>query len=269
MMDDGRLCFIDCGMAGRVDQETVTDLANLIHGVATQDLDKLYTAFIALGQVDEDMIDRRAVRRDLQDFLDQFAGVSFEQLDMSAMLRTFTDGLRKHKIRCPAEIVLMIKALTTIEGVAEDLDPSFDLVTFARPQVERLIKRQYSWKSIRGRLKKNAGHWLTLVDRLPSRLTSMVDRVGSSRFRVGIDVDGMHLLERTVHHASQQLSYSIIVAAMILSSSVLVLASSADAGSSLLGWLGFVGFLLSFGLAVLIVLENLWNKLRARSRRKR
>ena len=40
LLDDGRLCFIDCGMAGRVDEETVTDLANLIHGVATSDINR-------------------------------------------------------------------------------------------------------------------------------------------------------------------------------------------------------------------------------------
>ncbi|HBZ96621.1 MAG TPA: hypothetical protein DEO57_02110, partial [Phycisphaerales bacterium] len=32
LMEDGRLCFIDCGMAGRVDEETTRNLAMLIYG---------------------------------------------------------------------------------------------------------------------------------------------------------------------------------------------------------------------------------------------
>ena len=265
LLDDGRLCFIDCGMAGRVDVETVTDLANLIHGVASSDIDKLYEAFIALGQVDEEAVDRRSLRRDLQDFLDQFMGVSFEQVDMAAMLRAFTDGLRKHKLRCPADIVLMIKALTTIEGVAEDLDPSFDLVGFAKPHVERLVKRQYSLKAIGNRVKRNASRWIKLLDMLPGKLTTVLDRVSGNRFAIGVEVEGIHALERTIHHSSRQLSYSVIVAAMILSSSVLVLASSrTDSGT--LGWLGAISFIVSFSLAILIVLENLWTKIRARRR---
>jgi ubiquinone biosynthesis protein len=263
LLDDGRLCFIDCGMAGRVDKETVTDLANLIHGVASNDIDKLYDAFIALGQVDEDSINRRSVRKDLQSFLDEFTGVSFDKLDMGAMLRTFTEGLRKHRIQCPADIVLMIKALTTIEGVAEDIDPDFDLVSFAKPHVERLIKQQYSWRAIRNRIKRNAGKWLTLADRMPGRLTTLLERIGSSKFRVGLDVEGIQSMERTMYHSSRQISYSVLVAAMILASSVLVLASSRG-GSTTLGWIGFVGFLVSFLLALLIVLENIWAKLQAR-----
>ena len=73
-MEDGRLCFIDCGMAGRVDEQTTSELAMLIHGVATSDIDKVYAAFIALGNVDESKADIRQIRRDLQDFLDQFTG---------------------------------------------------------------------------------------------------------------------------------------------------------------------------------------------------
>ena len=266
LMEDGRICFIDCGMAGRVDPETVTDLANLIYGVASGDIDKLYPAFLALGQVEEDQVNRRELRRDLQDFLDQFTGVSFEKVDMSAMLRAFTDGLRKHKLKCPAEIVLMIKALTTIEGVAEDLDPAFDLVQFARPHVERLVKQQYSWRVIKGRLTRNAGKWITLADRLPGGLSTILERVSSNKFRLALDVNGVESFERTLHHSSRQLAYAVLVAAMIMASSILVLASSSDR-STLLGWIGFVSFLVSFSLAMLIVIESLWSKFKRRRRR--
>ncbi|MDP6987006.1 MAG: AarF/UbiB family protein [Phycisphaerales bacterium] len=265
LLDDGRLCFIDCGMAGRVDRETVTDLANLIHGIATSDIDRFYDAFLALGQVEEDQVDRRALRRDLHDFLDQFTGVSFDQLDMSAMLRAFTDGLRKHRLRCPSDIVLMIKALTTIEGVAEEIDPTFDLLGFARPHVEKLIKQQYSLRAIKNRFKRNAGKWMTLAERLPGRLTTILDRVGGNKFKIGLDVNGLETLERTVYHSSRQLSYSILVAAMIMASSILVLASDGETVSTL-GILGFVGFLVSFVFAFLILLENLWTKVRRKKK---
>jgi ubiquinone biosynthesis protein len=268
LMEDGRICFIDCGMAGRVDPETVTDLANLIYGVASGDIDKLYPAFLGLGQVEEDQVNRRELRRDLQDFLDQFTGISFEKVDMGAMLRAFTEGLRKHKLQCPAEIVLMIKALTTIEGVAEELDPEFDLVQFARPHVERLVKQQYSWRVIKGRLTRNVGKWVTLADRLPGGLNTILERVSSNKFRLALDVNGVESFERTLHHSSRQLAYAVLVAAMIMASSILVLASSSQSNDhSLLGWIGFVSFLVSFSLALMIVIESLWSKFKRRRRK--
>jgi ubiquinone biosynthesis protein len=253
-MSDGKLCFIDCGMAGRVDRETVADLANLIHGTADNDIDKVFEAFMALGRVHAGMVDERAVRRDLQEFLDQFTAKSFSEIDMSAVLMTFTDGLRKHRIQCPGDIVLMIKALTTIEGVAQELDPEFDLITFARPHVERLIKQQYSPGAIRARLKKNGLAWLTMIERAPHQLRTMIERALRNELRVTVDVDGLGTMERTVHQASKQVSYAILVGSMIMASAVLVLAAGTE--GHVMKVVGFTGFVISFGLAGLILLET-------------
>ena len=254
LLPDGRLCFIDCGMAGRVAESTVADLANLIYGVAQSDLDRVFEAFMDLGQVNEDEVDVRAVRRDLQDFLDQFANRSFGEINMGEMLRSFTDGLRKNHIICPADIVLMIKALTTIEGVAEDIDPGFDLVGFARPHVERIVKQQYSFSSIKRRLKKNAGTWVKLAELFPGRVVGMLDRLGRNDLRLKLEMSELHAMERTIHHSSRQMSYSVLISAMILASAVLVLAAGENRPG--LSWVGFIGFLVAFGLAFLVVAES-------------
>ncbi len=258
LLDDGRLCFIDCGMAGRVDEATTADLATLIHGVATSDIEKVYAAFVSLGDVDESTANVREIRRDLQDFLDQYTGVSFSQIDMSAVLMAFTDGLRKHGIKCPSDIVLMIKALTTIEGVGEELDPEFDLLAFARPHVEAMIKRQYSMKAIRKRVQRNAGEWVNLLEHLPKNLGRIVDRFSRNQMSMHMDVEGIEDLNRTVHHSSRQISYSLLVAAMIMASAVLVLAAGREGDA--LRWIGGFGFFLSFSLAILILLENFIRK---------
>ena len=179
------------------------------------------------------------------------------------MLRSFTDGLRKNHILCPADIVLMIKALTTIEGVAEDIDPEFDLVGFARPHVERLVKQQYSFSSIKRRIKKNAGSWLKLAELFPGRLVSVLDRLGRNDLRLKLEMSELQAMERTIHHASRQMSYSLLISAMILASAVLVMAAGESRPT--LDWVGFIGFLISFTMAFLIVVENI---LHSRGRRK-
>ena len=252
-LDDGRICFIDCGMAGRVDEETTRELATLIHGVASSDIDMVYEAFVALGQVDETRADIKEIRRDLQGFLDQFTNVSFSQIQMSAVLGAFTDGLRKHKIQCPSDIVMMIKALTTIEGVGQDLDPEFDLIGFAKPHVEALIKRQYSFKAIRRRLQRNAGDWMKFLESLPSNLYQLSDRLKRNDLAMHLEVEGIDRLNDTIQHSSRQVSYSLLVASMIMASAVLVLA---DRDGHTLSLIGGLGFLMSFSLAVLILLEN-------------
>tara|TARA_Y100000589_G_scaffold72748_2_gene65671 strand:+ start:15773 stop:17446 length:1674 start_codon:yes stop_codon:yes gene_type:complete len=255
LMEDGRLCFIDCGMAGRVDEETTRNLAMLIYGTAKSDIDVVFEAFMTLGNVDEDEVDVKQIRRDLQDFMAQYTNVEMSKIDMSGVLRAFTEGLRKHHIQCPSDIVMMIKALTTIEGVGEDLDPDFDLIGFAKPHVEKLVKRQFSLPAIRKRLQKNATTWLKFAENLPGNLTRLSDRLGRNQMGVKMEVEGVDRLNDTVNHASRQLSYSMLIAAMILASAILVLAEQRG-GSSFLGWIGGFGFLISFLFALAILFEN-------------
>ena len=68
-----------------------------------------------------------------------------------------------------------------------------------------------------------------------------------------LEVGGIEELNTTVRHSSRQVSYSLLVAAMIMASSILVLA---DREGNTLRWIGGFGFLMSFGLAVLILLES-------------
>jgi ubiquinone biosynthesis protein len=158
----------------------------------------------------------------------------------------------------------MIKALTTIEGVAEDLDPAFDLITFAKPHVEKLIKKQYSPAEIKRRLKNNALSWVKLAELLPNRLRTFIDRVMHDNMRMTIDVDGLGTMENTIHHASRQLSYSVLIAAMIMASAVLVLAAGKE--GHMLKVVGSVGFIVSFSLAGLVLLENFIRRSKSQDR---
>jgi ubiquinone biosynthesis protein len=159
----------------------------------------------------------------------------------------------------------MIKALTTIEGVAQELDPEFDLITFSRPHVERLIKQQYAPGAIRSRLKKNGMAWLTVIERAPHQLRTMIERTLRNELRMTVDVDGLGTMERTVHQSSKQVSYAILVGSMIMASAVLVLAAGTEGHAMKI--VGFTGFVISFVLAGLILLES-WIR-RPRKRRSR
>ena len=95
---------------------------------------------------------------------------------------------------------------------------------------------------------------------LPGRVSTILERFSRNDIRVSLDVEGIERLNRTVHHSSRQISYTLLISAMILASSVLVLADSRSEGHSILGWIGFIGFLFSFLMAAFVLLENFLRK---------
>lgn len=149
---DGGICFIDCGMTGRIDRQTMQSLATLVMSVINSDLDKVLEATMSLCDADKALKFDRTFRRDAWSFMARFECGTIESLDMAGLLNEFFALMRRYRIRCPADLVFLIKAISTIQGAAREIDPTFNLVAHGRPQLEKLIRDRYGFTAARDRL---------------------------------------------------------------------------------------------------------------------
>lgn len=245
----GGIIFIDCGMTGFVDDDTRMSIAELVYGVTKNDPDMVMGAAIDIADVDPDDVDLKSARADVQQLVGRFIGVSIDQIDLGSVLDEFFQILRRHQLSCPADIVLLIKAMGTIEGVATRVDPTFDLVSFTRPYIEKLLKSRFSPKAIAKQFRETGMAFLQLIRELPHEMTSVFRRIRTNRLRMQLDLVGLEDLILNVEHASEKLSYAVLIAALVMASSILVLASH---GSGYVFHLGVAGFCVSatfaFGL---------------------
>ncbi len=246
--EDGSIVFIDCGMTGQIDPGTAAQLADLVQGVVTADLDTVLDVVVGLSDADPAIVNDRAFRADVWEFIGKFQGATLAKLDLGRMLEEFFEKVRKNRLRVPSDIVFLIKAITTIEGVGERLAPEFDLVTHVRPHIERLVKRQYGFGALRRRLKRSMLGYVTAFERLPSQLRSVFYAFRRDRFTINLEHRGLDTLTETIRAAAGQLASAIFVAALLLGGAVLMLADSMrdDSGHlALLAWIGF-GFAVFF-----------------------
>jgi ubiquinone biosynthesis protein len=251
----GRVCFIDCGMTGHIDEKTQQQLADLVAGVVTGDAERVIAVVGALCDADPSKLEERAFRTDVREFISNFKDTPLERLNMGSLLGDFFDKLRLHHIRCPADLVLLIKALSTIEAVGASLDPKFDMVGYARPYVEKLVGRKYGMAALRKRLEAGVMRYAELAEDLPNDVRFLITQVKRNRLAVNLEHKGLSRLTQTIEHASRNISFALIIAAMLVGSAILVLA---DRNSSIgvLTFLGVAGFLAAAVLVVLIVITN-------------
>jgi ubiquinone biosynthesis protein len=242
VVEGENLCFIDCGMTGRVEESMRKDLAMLLYGVASQNIDRVTGAFLRLGDVLPDDVDERAIRKDLLDFIERFTTGPMTDVDMGSMLLAFMDGLRKHNIQCPGDLILMIKALITIEGVGKELSPTFNLVDYAKPTIEQLVKSQMGFGAIKERSQASALLWAQLVERLPDDASRLLDRIRRNRVRFNVDIESMDRTTDAIDRSSRNVSWALIISALIVGSSIMVLANRTEQMDirSLLGLLGYL-----------------------------
>ncbi|HEB60290.1 MAG TPA: AarF/ABC1/UbiB kinase family protein [Phycisphaeraceae bacterium] len=266
VMPDIRVCFIDCGMTGRVDRKTSEQLADLVAGIAGGEVDRVINVVIALTSVDPSLAENRSFRADASDFISRFETDRIAGLDLGNLLQEFFELLRQYHIRCPSDMVFLIKAITTIEGVGEELDPDFDIIAYVRPHIEALISRRYSVRAISNRMRKSLFSYAELAETLPAEIRQLLTQLRNSRFSIALEHKRLDRLTETMDQASRHVSYALIVSALLVCSSILILADTSQKGTGFLRWLGVAGMIAALLFALLMALTR--NRGRKRNKRK-
>lgn len=225
--EGGKICFIDCGMTGRVDPATTEQLADLIYGVANTDLNRVTEAVLQLSDADPNLLRDRRFRADVWEFISRFDQTTLAELRMGDMLEDFFSKVRRHRLRVPGDLVFLIKAIGTIEGVGEAIAPDFDVVAHVRPHVDRLVRKRYGVRSLRKRLQDSMANYARLLEDVPQQFRTLFFELRRHQFTINLEHRGLHRLTHTLERAGDDIAHALLVSSLILGSAILILADRA------------------------------------------
>ncbi len=236
-----KLCFIDCGMTGRLDKKTAEQLIDLVAAISQGNIDKLCRVVVELTDVDPAVTDRRDFRSDAQLMASTFQDADLKQLDITKLLSDFFAMLQRYQIVCPSDLILLTKALTTIEGVAEYFDPTFNVLAHVEPQIKEVVTKRYGFTALKHRMQKSINDYGDLVENLPLDIQRIMDQVRHNRLTLNLEMKRIEHLADKVDLSSRVMGISMIISALIVGSSILILADSLAKKQGILGILGIIG----------------------------
>ncbi|PIE72822.1 MAG: protein kinase [Deltaproteobacteria bacterium] len=245
LRDDNTICLIDCGMAGQLDKGTTEQLVNLVTGVIHNDEKMLCRVILALTDADPVLLDSREFQLELRHIASAFQNTDLQHLNITSLLSRFFAMLQRYRIECPGDLILLTKALTTIEGVAEHLDPEFDVLAHVEPQIREVVMDRYSLKSLQKRIARVLAHSFELAEKLPQDLQRFLDQARHSRFTLNLEMKRIENLSRRVESASRLMGFAMIIAALIVGSSILILADRIAKTPGIIGTLGILGLVVA------------------------
>lgn len=260
LLPDQKLCFIDCGMTGHLDKKTAEQLVDLIAAISAGDIDKLCRVISVLTDIDPAITDRRDFRSDARIMAATFQDADLKQLDITKLLSNFFKMLQRYQIICPSDLIMLTKALTTIEGVAEHFDPSFDVLAHVEPQIREVVSKRYNLASMRRRIQSSAISYLDLLENLPLDVRRIIDQIRHNRLTLNLEMKRIEHLADKVDLSSRIMGISMIISALIVGSSILILADSLSQKQGLLGILGLVGLSGAALYSAGFVASSLWPK---------
>lgn len=258
-LPDNRIAFIDFGMVGRLTEERREQMIRLLLGLVEHDPKRVLD--VMLDWTGNGVADEAGLTLEIQTFLDQYHGLALKQLRLGSMLSDLVAILREHRLMLPADLALLVKAFISLEGMGRELDPDFDIAGEAMPMLERSLRARYTPGAIVKRGGRAVAEALTLIAGLPHDLSHLLRAARRGKLEIHIDVANLKHLGNQLDGAANRLVVGIVVAALIVGSSIVM---TVPGGPSLFGlpFFGLTGYLTA-ALGGLWLLLSIWRSNRA------
>ena len=124
--------IIDFGMVGVVDQHQRQQLGRLLTGFVLDEPDRLADALIALGALTGSVI-RDQLRADLAGLLAHHSGHSISEIALGPAIREVLEIVRRHRLRVPHDLALLVRAVIMDEGWRRSWTPTFGSAPRSNP----------------------------------------------------------------------------------------------------------------------------------------
>ncbi len=243
ILPDNVICFIDFGQMGRLllkDREDFTDLIlNIVAGNET----KVVSGILKIT-IQQDELDRDALALDLTDFMDRYLYLSLSEFEVGKILNDLLDLAGRHKLSLKPNLYLMLKALSTVEGVGLLLDPNLELISLAQPFMRKIKMNRLDPRRLGREVGETGLQYLNLIRDLPEEARSILSQLRQGKMKLEFEHRGLRPLERSLDRVSNRIAFAIVLAAQIIGSSLIVLSGIPPRWHDL-PLIGLAGFLVA------------------------
>ncbi|MEE8397404.1 MAG: AarF/UbiB family protein [Desulfobacterales bacterium] len=254
VLPDNVICLLDFGMVGSVDRKTREDFVELLDSVANEDENRACQVLLRLAIWDDEP-DLRSLERDVAVFIGQHLHRSLREIKIHKLLQDLLGIASRHRLGIPPDLFLMMKALGTIEGVAVSLDPDFNMIAQTEPFIEAVKLARFYPHRIAGDAIRLASDMLQFAKQFPRDMLEISRLIRQKKLTLRIEHQGLDDMLATHDQISNRISFSILIAALIIGSALIVISKTPPLfyGISLIGIIGFLAAAL-MGIWLLIAI---------------
>ena len=253
VQEPGRIALIDFGMIGQLSEETSACLLTMLIALANKEVDIVVDALDDMEALTTET-DRRQLSRDLRELLDKYYGLPLRRLELPTIFAEFTELVRANGVVLPRDLVMLAKSMVIIAGVGMRLDPELNLLGLIRPRLFKMVRDRFSPERLARAAGVTGWHLLSMLRQMPRQLRDATRRLARGQWEIHIRHQNLDYLASELDRSGNRLSFSIVIAAIIVSSSM-ILTGSGDA--TLLGIpvraFGVLGYVFAGVMAVGLV----------------
>ncbi len=218
----GKLIFYDFGMMGNISNNLQTRLGSMVKAAALRDASLLVSQLQKAGLISKD-IDIGPVRRLVRLMLKEALTPPFSSNIIEKLSGDLYELVYETPFQLPVDLIFVMRALSTFEGVGRMLDPGFNLVSVTKPYlIELMTSNNQTPNDLINQFGKQVGELGSKAVGIPKRIDESLERLEQGDLQLQIRMGESDRQFKKMFTAQKTLGHSILIGSLSIASALLV-----------------------------------------------
>ncbi|MBO6974988.1 MAG: AarF/ABC1/UbiB kinase family protein [Prochlorococcus marinus CUG1435] len=219
---EGKLIFYDFGMMGNISNNLQTRLGGMVKAAALRDASSLVTQLQQAGLISKD-IDVGPVRRLVRLMLKEALTPPFSPNIIEKLSGDLYELVYETPFQLPVDLIFVMRALSTFEGVGRMLDPGFNLVSVTKPYlIELMTSNNQTPNDLINQFGRQVGELGSKAVGIPKRIDESLERLEQGDLQLQIRMGESDRQFKKMFTAQKTLGHSILIGSLSIASALLV-----------------------------------------------
>ncbi len=249
LLPDNVLAPIDFGQVARLSTQDRRLFNEIILAIVDNEPTRVVRALDRRDMLQE-RTDVARLTVGAEEIIDTFNSLPLKSIPFGMIVTQTFDLFRSNHVHLPGQFTLMLKTLATIESFARSLDPDFSIIAALRPFARQASLRDLEPQRLRRYLRQAVQDAGDLAARLPEDLNVILSKLRQGRIQVHVQHQHLENLIKTLDRSSNRISFALIIAGLVVASSLLVPQEGTVFGLFRLQSMGVLGYLIATILGI-------------------
>ncbi len=220
--NEGKLIFYDFGMMGNISNNLQTRLGGMVKAAALRDASSLVSELQHAGLISKD-IDIGPVRRLVRLMLKEALTPPFSPNIIEKLSGDLYELVYETPFQLPVDLIFVMRALSTFEGVGRILDPGFNLVSVTKPYlIELMTSNNQTPNDLINQFGRQVGEIGSKAVGIPKRIDESLERLEQGDLQLQIRMGESDRQFKKMFTAQKTLGHSILIGSLSIASALLV-----------------------------------------------
>ncbi|EGP5620953.1 AarF/ABC1/UbiB kinase family protein [Enterococcus faecium] len=247
--------YIDFGMMGHLSAGLRQKLTQAVLALYTKDAYRIEKAVLRLCQ-QEGSFDESRFHQELTSFLEQYYDSPIDEINLQEVFTHVVTICHQNNLQFDRDITLLLKAFGTLEGVIRVLDPEVSLMEVASPFAQHYFLTHLDVEDTLKQSGLDLLEGMKAAPKIPQQLRHLLEMWTSGQGKVNLELKKQDKLLSRIESMINRLVFGMILAALIVGSSLLVQAAPVE-NAEVVSLLGIFTYAIAAFVIIFLAIDAL------------